>query len=45
MTNPVTHSMTTHPPRDVDMVKFLVTAGADIKARAWGTFFAPGGQM
>jgi hypothetical protein len=30
---------------DIDMVKFLVTAGADIRARAWGTFFRPGGQM
>ncbi|KAF8062894.1 TRPV6 [Scenedesmus sp. PABB004] len=31
--------------RDFDMVKFLVQAGADIRARAWGTFFAPGGSM
>jgi hypothetical protein len=35
----------TPPPRDIDMVKFLVQAGADIRARAWGTFFAPGGRM
>lgn len=27
------------------MVKFLVQHGADIRARAWGTFFAPGGPM
>ncbi|KAI8467690.1 MAG: hypothetical protein J3K34DRAFT_429869, partial [Monoraphidium minutum] len=31
--------------RDQDMVKFLVAAGADIRARAWGGFFGPGGPM
>ena len=31
--------------RDFDMVKSLVHAGADIRARAWGTFFAPDGPM
>lgn len=27
------------------MVKFLVAAGANIRARAWGSFFAAGGSM
>ncbi|KAF6258835.1 hypothetical protein COO60DRAFT_1074230 [Scenedesmus sp. NREL 46B-D3] len=31
--------------RDFDMVKFLVQNGADIRARAWGTFFRQGGPM
>ncbi|GBF97002.1 hypothetical protein Rsub_09799 [Raphidocelis subcapitata] len=31
--------------KDIDMVKFLVAAGADIRARAWGPFFGPGGPM
>eukprot|EP00882_Tetradesmus_deserticola_P006401 GHRQ01006733.1.p1 GENE.GHRQ01006733.1~~GHRQ01006733.1.p1 ORF type:complete len:268 (+),score=77.10 GHRQ01006733.1:331-1134(+) len=31
--------------RDFDMVKFLVQHGADIRARAWGTFFRQGGPM
>ncbi|KIY99828.1 Transient receptor potential cation channel subfamily V member 6 [Monoraphidium neglectum] len=31
--------------KDIDMVKFLVHAGADIRARAWGTFFGPDGPM
>jgi ankyrin repeat protein len=33
------------PHSDVDMVKFLVHSGANIRARAWGTAFAPGGAM
>ena len=31
--------------RDADMAKFLVASGADIRARAWGTAFAPGGGL
>jgi hypothetical protein len=31
--------------RDLDMVRFLVQNGADVRARAWGPFFGPGGPM
>lgn len=31
--------------RDMDMVRFLVSNGADVRARAWGTTFRPEGRL